>query len=445
MVFNSFKIRVILRLALLSLFLGAFFYFVFVTGQYLRSAYFIAFFIIAVVELFWFIDRTNRDLSNFFQSILQSDFTTTFTKKHQGKSFEQLYGVVNEITDKFRKIGAEKEAQFLFLDMLIQHVKVAIVAYDETGKIRLSNDSFSDITGIKYIKELKILKKSYPELVEIFEKIRPEKPLMHKLTRNNELLQLSIVATHFIIEGQSIMLVSLQNIKNELEIGEVDAWQKLIRVLTHEIMNSVTPITSLTDTMLDIVKEHHENQSGLKGDNLDNIYKGLRAIKERNQGLNTFTKAYQSLTRIPTPTFTKIEGEDFIQSIQVLMNADLAEKNITLTTAVSPSDKSFFGDKEQLMQVVINLIKNASEALEKEDFKEIKLIIQGNSDTTISIIDNGPGIPEEFRDQIFIPFFTTKKQGSGIGLALARQVIHLHNGTLKVESSDERTEFKISL
>ncbi len=445
MIFKSFKFRIVYRLIILSSLLGGVFYFVFVTEQYLRSAYFIVFFIISVVELFWFIDRTNRDLANFFQSILQNDFTTTFTKKHKGKTFVQLYDSINKITEKFREIGAEKEAQFLFLEMLIQHVKVAIVSFDEHGTVRLCNDSFYQIIDTKYVKDLNQLKKSFPDLVLQLEEIQPEKPIVYKLQTENEILHLTILANVFIMEGKTFKLVSLQNIKNELEAGEVDAWQKLIRVLTHEIMNSVTPITSLTDTLLDIVSPNYENKSPLEDQQIENIYAGLKAIKDRNQGLNTFTKAYRSLTRVPVPTFSKIDGEEFVQSLHILMTPDLEAKGIALHSAVEPVGYTFNGDREQLVQVVINLIKNAAEAFEATADKNISVTITGGKNTKIAVSDNGPGIPEEYHDKIFIPFFTTKKKGSGIGLALARQVIHLHNGKLDMDTGEDGTNFNITL
>lgn len=242
----------------------------------------------------------------------------------------------------------------------------------------------------------------------------------------------------------------MQNIKNELEAGEVDAWQKLIRVLTHEIMNSVTPITSLSDTLLDIVQPSYTNKMPLDQESVNKVYTGLKAIRERNTGLRSFAKAYQSLTRLPAPDFKFVNAQEFLEKVRILVNPELQSIGITLKSKTEPLDHSFLADEEQIIQVILNLLKNSKEAFNEDDSKkgkEIQISIIGDkSQTEILIIDNGRGISKESMDKIFVPFFTTKKSGSGIGLALARQIIHQHNGTIQVNSvENEGTIARISL
>ncbi len=450
MKYRSFTIRILFRIVIQFLLLGAFFYFVFATGQILRSIYFFSFFIIALFELIWFINRTNRDYSNFLLSILQNDFTTTFTRKHEGKPLDDFYNSLNQITNKFREIGAEKETQYLFLEMLVQHVKVGIITYDESGEIRIVNDAFCDLAGKKYIKDLNSLKKLSPELLKEIMDLKPDRPKLVKIQLYGKLQQLSLLSNIFKVEDQTFKLVSFQNIKNELEAGEVDAWQKIIRVLTHEIMNSITPITSLSDTLLDIVGSANEKQLSLDKDSVSKIFIGLKAIKERSGGLKTFSKAYQSLTRLPAPEFTTINSNDFLETIRVLVGSELQSGKILLETTVEPSDHTFLADSEQITQVILNLVKNSKEALlSTGDNIERKItvsIVGKKGQTEIDIHDNGPGIQEEFREKIFIPFFTTKKKGSGIGLALARQIIRQHNGTIQMDSEGGNgTTARISL
>lgn len=445
MISKTFKVKVLIRIVVLSAFLGSFLYFALVTEQYLRSGYFLVFSLISVGELFWYIDRTNRDLANFFQSILQNDFTTTFSRNEEGKSFRQLYQSINAISNRFRAIGAEKEAQLLFLELLLEHIKVAIIVFDENGNVQSVNASFKELVDQPYLNEIQGLKRTLPQLAEVLEDIGPERPRLFQLQKDQELLQLSIVANLFIVKGTTFKLVSIQNIKRELEAGEVDAWQKLIRVLTHEIMNSVTPITSLTDTMLDIVTPHQQSGRNLSPENLKNIFAGLSAIKERNQGLQTFTRAYQQLTRVPQPQFEQFSALEFLQSLQVLVLPDMKAKGVNFKIDVEPEDAEIIADRQQLGQVLINLIKNAREAVEASSLKEVTVQIFVSEPTTIIVSDTGQGIPKDQQEKIFIPFFTTKKQGSGIGLALARQIIHQHNGTLTLEPSVEGSRFVISI
>jgi nitrogen fixation/metabolism regulation signal transduction histidine kinase len=280
--------------------------------------------------------------------------------------------------------------------------------------------------------------------------LKPDRPKLVKIQLYGELKQLSLLSNIFKVEAQTFKLVSFQNIKNELEAGEVDAWQKIIRVLTHEIMNSITPITSLSDTLVDIVGPSNEKQLPLDKDSVAKLFIGLKAIKERSAGLKTFSKAYQSLTRLPVPEFATINSHDFLETIRVLVSSELQASKILLETTVEPSDHSFLADSEQITQVVLNLVKNSKEAiLETEDKPDGKItvsIVGKEGQTDINIHDNGPGISDEFREKIFIPFFTTKKKGSGIGLALARQIIRQHNGTIQLDSDGENgTTARISL
>jgi len=447
MIYKSFRFKVILRLILISLSLGLFVYYVFVTGQYLRSGYFLTFSILTVIELFWFIDRTNRDLSNFFEAILQTDFTTTFTRKKEGKSFEKLYLSLNLITEKFRQIGADKEAQYHYLEMILQQVRIGVLTFDSDGKISMANDSLRKLTGLAHLSDLKVIDKISPALYNTFVDIGPNENKLIKTYLNGQLLHLSILSSSFRMHDKDFKLITIQNIRNELEAGEVEAWQKLIRVLTHEIMNSVTPITSLTDTLLEILDNN--NKEVENAEISKNVHIGLMAIKDRSHALNRFTKSYQSLTRIPEPNFSTISAKEFTSSLQTLFNAEMASNRILFEVKVLPEELKFVGDKELLGQVVINLIRNSMQALETggENDGQIKLFVTEEVGViTISVEDNGPGIPEDRQDKIFVPFFTTRKNGSGIGLALARQIVRLHNGTIKVDSREgEFTRFVISI
>jgi two-component system nitrogen regulation sensor histidine kinase NtrY len=229
-------------------------------------------------------------------------------------------------------------------------------------------------------------------------------------------------------------LVAIQDIKNEMETKELESWIKLIRVLTHEIMNSVAPVTSLSQTILGYFKNLDGNQPDEKI--IGNTIKGLEIINERGSGLISFVENYRKLTRLPQPDKKPINVGQLLENTIMLIKYEPVNEQVQISWKTNPSDLEIIADKEQISQVLINLIKNSLEAL--KNLNEGKIMLSGEINTSgrvqITIIDNGPGIPEDLMDKIFIPFFTTKESGSGVGLSLSRQIMMLHNGTLKVVS-----------
>ncbi|MEL6538877.1 MAG: ATP-binding protein, partial [Bacteroidota bacterium] len=270
------------------------------------------------------------------------------------------------------------------------------------------------------------------------------------LLRLNHNLHLAMSATELVLQGKSIKLVALHNIVSELQQKEIDAWQNLTRVLRHEIMNSVTPISSLTSTMKDILAEdledHTDDEKKISKDTLEDIQLGLDTIQNRSQGLIRFVDAYRNITNIPEPEFQHVPLKDLLARTEQLMRAEMMARDVTFEYKMEESLSSTLlsADPELIEQVLINLVKNAMEAVEGKDNGKICLHATPNEEhrVQVQVIDNGPGIIPEAQERIFVPFYTTKKQGSGIGLALSRQIMQLHNGSLTVESEpDQETVF----
>ncbi len=238
-------------------------------------------------------------------------------------------------------------------------------------------------------------------------------------------------ATDFKARNETFTLVSIQDIRNELDAQEVEAWLKLIRVLTHEIMNSITPITSLSDTLLNYYTNTNEP---ISAQTTENTVKGLEVIKERGTGLIHFVESYRKLTRISTPVLKTIELKPFIEHLVLLVEDD----RITFEKQVTPENLTINADEGQISQVLLNLIKNATQAVKGTENPIIKIVanIGENKRPQISVSDNGSGISEELLEQIFVPFFTTKENGSGIGLSISRQIMRNHNGNIKVISKE---------
>lgn len=430
---KNFKFNIVIRLIVITAIISTMVYFLFANTHYLRSFYLLLFLTIAFAELLWYVDRTNRDFKAFLLALLQNDFTTRFSEHAKGKSFNEFYQVLNQITDRFERISSEKQAQHIYLESLVEHVRVGIISFDENEKIQLVNQATKSLLGISQIITLKSIGRVDENLLQTIKKIRPGENQIIKLVANNALLQLNVHASEFRLQGKYFKLVSLQNIKNALDQNEMLAWQKLIRVLTHEIMNSVTPITSLTGTLKQIVDKKRSEKSPIDEPTVEKLWVGLDAVENRSEGLKSFTQSYRKLTKVPTPVFTEIDLKQQLDRILELLKNETKEVDISLSIA---KNTVLLADPDLIDQVLINLIKNALDAL--IGVKEPRLSISYQNDGVINITDNGLGIEQEKLDQIFIPFFTTKKEGSGIGLALSQQIMHLHNGKIEVTSTPGR-------
>ncbi|MEM9858510.1 MAG: ATP-binding protein [Bacteroidota bacterium] len=426
---RSFKLNILFRLALITLLISLMVYYLVADQRFLRSFYILLFLSIAFAEFLWYVDKTHRDFKSFLLALLQNDFTTRFSETGKGRSFNEFYSVLNKITDKFEHISSEKQAQHIYLESLVEHVRVGIISFDKNEKIQLANQAVKDLLGIPQILSLKIIQRVDEHLLKVIREIKPGENRLVKLVVKNEMLQLNVHASEFMLQNEFFKLVSLQNIKNALDENEMAAWQKLIRVLTHEIMNSVTPITSLTGTLKQMVDKNKVKNAQIQEEVIEKLRMGLDAVENRSQGLQSFTQSYRKLTKIPKPAFQNVNINERITRILELLKIELANVKVNLSIA---KNATLLVDPDLFDQVLINLLKNALEAMSKTQNPE--LTISWNSDNTLAISDNGLGIEEDKLDQIFIPFFTTKKEGSGIGLALSQQIMHLHQGKISVSS-----------
>ena len=439
MIFRNFTINVVFRILMLLAGIGLLMYTLIISKFYIRSFYLGVFVVTATIELIYYVSKTNRDIASFLKTILQNDFTNTYYGKER-QSFSFLYKTFNAIIEKFQMLGEARESEHQHLQMLVEHVQVGIISFNDIGHIHLINSAMKKLLSFKDIRNLSALEKLNPSLTYIFQTIQPGENKLHKTVIENKLLHLAIYASEFRIKENWFKLVSVQNIKAELEANEMEAWQKLIRVLTHEIMNSVSPITSLSDTLHKIVLARSVELDPSLRDNLD---QGLNAIKTRSQSLQNFTEAYKRLTRIPQPVLKQFTVSDWLTDLQRLFEQETSEKNITFKVSIDPGVK-ILGDSELLSQVIINLMRNAIEAVALCDSKNILwLVKQELNKVIIEVTDSGEAINPEIQDKIFIPFFTTKKDGSGIGLALSKQILQLHQAEVVVVSNASGTTFRI--
>ncbi|MEM6262686.1 MAG: HAMP domain-containing sensor histidine kinase [Bacteroidota bacterium] len=395
-----------------------------------------------IIELVRYVEKTNRDLTSFLYAIKYQDFTQNFTSLGRGGTHDSLRDAFNSIVHAYQNLRAEKESHYQYLQTVVQHVKVALLCFKLDGEIELMNDAAGDLLRRPYLNTLSGLERTHPKLYTAIQAIRPGEKKLVEIQVQQDLLQLSLQCTTFKLQEEAYKLVSLQNIQSELEKQEVDTWQKLIRVLTHEIMNSVTPIISLTGAINDLLEDETGapvSIDSLDEEDIEDIHQGIRTVQNRSKGMLHFVRAYRSLTNIQQPEFTQVSVEEMMESLQTLFQPELRKRNIKLKMEVG---EALFvrADRELLEQVLINLIKNGMEALEGRAKPTLTLEASNleAGKVAIRVKDNGAGIPAEFRQQVFIPFFTTKKKGSGIGLSLSRQIMQLHEGAIKLETEPEK-------
>ncbi len=446
--FKNFRFNIVARV-LLIVATAALFISLFPRPEYIITSIIVASLIVfQIASLVNYVERTNRRLTTFLESIRHSDFVTSFSDHGLGKSFDDLNTAFNEVINEFKKTRASREEHFNYLQTVVQHISIGIIVFQKNGKVDLINNAAKRIlktTGVRMISEIEQTDKS---LAEKLLEMKAGDTALIKVFIDNELLQLSIKATEFKMRGEEFTLVSIQNIHSELEAKEMDSWQKLIRVLTHEIMNSITPIVSLSGTVKDILvdSETLELRQNLDDDEVESILGALGTIEKRSQGLLNFVQVYRNLTRIPKPNFRYIEVREISDAVYSLLQPKIKDQDINFRISIMPKDLKLTVDPDLLEQVLINLVINSIHAVKYKPDPQIKLTasIAANNRVNISVTDNGHGIKPDIVEKIFVPFFTSKKEGSGIGLSLSREIMRLHKGTITFRSKpNEETTFTL--
>jgi nitrogen fixation/metabolism regulation signal transduction histidine kinase len=442
MVFNRFRIAIAFRVILLALTIFVFFLLLEMPRYRFSSILLGLLFILQIILLIRFVERTNRKLTRFFESIRYADFSSSFSDPGLGKSFEDLSREFNLVIDAFRKYRTEKEEHFNYLQTVIQHVSIGIIVFMQDGKIEVFNQAMSKILRIRNIRNISELANIKEDLPATLMGLKPGDSTLFKVITKDELLQLSMTATGFRMHGDDYTLVSIQNISAELDEKEIESWQKMIRVLTHEIMNSITPITSLASTVHDMTIRREDGKIRMKTldeEDIESYESAILTIQNRSKGLLNFVEVYRDLTRIPKPNFRYFRISEVFDRCGQLLKPKMEELGITCSNKVFPPDLMITADPDLIDQVVINMLLNAIDAVREVEYPKISIVATINNANRIVIDfqDNGSGIMPDIMDKIFMPFFTSKKHGNGIGLSLSRQIMHLHKGSILVRSKPE--------
>lgn len=450
MVFKTFRFKIIVRVILLFAVIVAFAYFFQRPHYYFTSIELFLVAVLLVVELVYFVEKGYRQLNNMLQSVKEKDFNLSFSPVEKGKVFSNLAELLNDLTESYRKVRIEKEVHYQFLNHIIDQVSQVMICFDDEGIVSLSNRSAKNLLLLNNIKHISTFEKIDKDLPARLLGMKAGQELLFSFLYQGELKKYAAYCSSIKLLNKNYRLVVLHDIKAPLEEHEQDSYRKLIRVLTHEIMNSVTPILSLSQAMNETLKTDENTFRSIgelsSQEGLD-IAEGYQAIEARSKALMRFVNDFKSLTRLPNPKIAAINAEEMFRDILTLLKPGLQEKYIEISVHYDLTVKFFNADKELIEQVIINLIKNAAEAVAQVKKGRIKIdLTKTNSRVIITVSDNGLGIPFGNFDKIFVPFFSTKKEGSGIGLSLSREIVRLHGGNITFRSMEgQGSEFIISL
>lgn len=392
------------------------------------------FWFVLIIYLFYLLHKNIRDTKQFLMAFEYNDSSIKYNKSKIDPHFKELFHEFNRIIDAFRDFRLRNERELLFFKLAAQHAGVGLLAFSKTGEIKLINRSFIALFGLTKEKNINQFVGIDQTLLNFMQTVKPGKETL-KLFMNNQHFQIATETVLFSYEKEEYKLIAFQDIKNEIDQSELEAWQKLIRILRHEIHNSLSPITVLSSGLMQQISSESNKLGVIPSNVLNNVLEGLGVIHKRSLSLSEFVENYKKLTNIPLPNFQPISVNRFLNNIVSFFKAECYDKNIRLYISPIPNESTLLIDEKLIEQAIINIIGNAIEAIQgiENGAIQVDFTVSGKAQI-VSISDNGIGIPPDLIESIFIPFFTTKKNGSGIGLSLSRQIMRLHNGTLIVTS-----------
>ncbi len=435
MIFKQYHIRLLIRISLLFAMLACT-SFMIIKGTVVYLVVMLPILIVQLIDFYRFNRKAQDEVQQFVESVHYRDFSRHFDVKHAPMELQPLRKGFNDINTTFKLISRERETQYQYLQKILELVDTGILSYEhKTGEISWMNESLKKMLAIPYLKTIHSMdKRDHLLYLEVLA-LKPGENKVVSISRDGNIFKALLSATAFQTEDKIYKLIAFQNIDEALDQTEAKAWQKLLSVMTHEIMNSIAPISSLADTMLNRLQHsalHFREQPGV----LEDLELGIDTIRRRSEGLLKFAETYRSLNKITTPNKKKVFVRDLFENMHQLMLPTLVQKNIDLEVILKDPELSIDADPSLIEQVLINLIVNGMEAVKEKKAPHIILSgsVMSNDRIVIKVVDNGTGISQELIDNIFIPFFSTRKNGSGIGLSLCKQIMMLHKGNIQVHS-----------
>jgi nitrogen fixation/metabolism regulation signal transduction histidine kinase len=418
--------------------LGNYFAIVFISGLVIILAY----------QLVRFFNRTNEQISYFISAVKNDDTTLRFPIRTGNKVLNELHQSLNELNTILQETKIRGQIKERYFSEIIQNIGTGILVYNPKEFVLEVNPAALDLFGLQTLTHLSQLDRIDQAFHEQLIALKNNNKQVLQLKRKNENVQLITRCSVINLREEEVFLLTLQDIKGELERKEIDSWVKLIRVLSHEIMNSLAPVTSIAQSLKKIWKEKiASNENGLSADSdVESTISGLDVIGERGEALIRFVQSYRMLTKVPVPQLKKVSICNLFDRLSILVSPMKEEYGVAIHFQYPETDFETMMDEQMMVQVVINLVKNAAESLSSTINPTVTVTCNQlqNNQTEILVEDNGPGISDELMDEIFIPFFTTKEQGTGVGLSHSRQILRAHGGSINCTSVPGNTVFRMN-
>ena len=434
---NNLKFKIILYIlviiAISMVTSGAFF----ILKNWMLGIACILLLIIISAETIHLLNSTNRKLVGYFDALRNDDYTIHFSESTKDSTSNELHKQLNQLNRRIQKTRIENQQREQYFQTLLEHVATGIVTFNSKGFVLHANSAARKMFAVEVLTHINQLERINRNLYQAVQIIKPFEQKLVSMPTERGTIELSIKATSFKIKNDELILLSIQDIRNELDEKELDSWMKLIRVLMHEIMNSIAPITSLSESLTRFftIDGRPALPEEVDEKTIQTTIRGLNVIKEQGNGLMLFVESYRKLTRLLKPDRTIFKVTDLVDRIKVLYFSLENIDKVKLTVTVNPPEIELFADENLISQVLLNLLKNAVEAISNQAEGRIHIVVGYIANRIeICVADNGPGIPPDIMEQIFVPFFTTRENGSGIGLSLSRQIMRLHGGSLHVRS-----------
>ena len=430
--------NIILRVLLIVILSALLCYFILIYHSLRVSIILLLMLTFSTANLISYLNSTNRKIRFFFDSVRNDDSNLAFPTETGNASLNELYNSMNKVNKQIQQLKIENRQQEQYFGTLLEHLATGIITYNDKGFILHANSAAKKLLSMDVLTHLQQIERKDSKLFETINSIKPFERKLIAISAEGTEIQLSLKATSFRTHSDELVILSIQDIKNELDEKEIDSWMKLIRVLMHEIMNSITPITSLSESLSNIFSTEGKpiSPAHVNAKTIATTLQGLNVIKEQGNGLMSFVESYRKLTRVPEPVKKLFKVSELMRRVQVLYNSLEMSGSSDLSISLANPELEIFADQNLISQVLINLLKNALEANENNADTKIRIVVSDclNNHPEICVIDNGSGITADNLDEIFVPFFTTRQNGSGIGLSISRQIMKVHGGNLKVKS-----------
>jgi len=449
MVYNRFALLIALRIILIAVNVFLFAYFSFGHQLFFTHILLVLLMVVQVVELIYFVSRVNRELKRFLDALNYNDFSVNFNNKKLNGSFRELDESFAKVIEKVRTSQAQRESQTELLKLALDHLRLGIIIVDHHGSITLINQAAQHMLSIPHFHSWDMLRKKKPAFSKALGDFNFEGRKLIEVETEKGKREFYLDLDHISLLGTAYRLISFNDLKNEIEQKETDAWHKLIRILSHEVMNSVTPVTSLSETVKSLLTDEHgqaRTAESLDQETIDDIVLALNTIIRRSRGMLNFVDEYRKLTKLPAPNFEVFSIQELFDTVLQLMKGQAIQVGSELKVELPNNRMALRADRKMVEQVLINLVGNALHAIEGASGSEVTLSAHmTEAAVIISVKDDGPGIKQDILPSIFIPFFSTRKNGSGIGLTLSKNIMQLHKGNIQVQSREgEGALFELS-